>query len=515
MSRTQLTGLQWLIVLAHVALALIYGAINPPWEAHDETGHFNYVNYLVVARSLPDASATDKALFDQSHQPPLYYLMTAALTSWAERNDDVEPEFNNFALDGSNRRGFRIMLRQPEEAFPWQGTILALHAARAVSALLTGLTVYLIAASANLLFSSGSIAALLSTAIAAFNPQVIFMGAMVNNDAMVAAMGAWVGYSALRIARGGTRNADYLLFGLALGLAFLSKNSALALIGFAAVAMALVAWRQGWPVRILLRRSALTFATCAAVALPYLGYNLTRYGRLLVDRNPNNPILTAPTSVIGEGVLVSIRDYHRMYHLRKVLEKTNLRRHDIVVMTVRPIQAGAAEYELTDSQLFSDYERELFSHVVSLAEKQGKHVELLVVPGVDPFDAMVQTAARLQASRLVTGVSERMTSEELAVRIGRAWERLPEPRHPFSLEIISPGRASSYVNLGHHPPRLWPEDLDLLHKLWLRLSGDERLGSRLHHRDVVGVALRRLERDLEGERGAEVMEEMRREIRKD
>ena len=36
------------------------------------------------------------------------------------------------------------------------------------------------------------------------------------------------------------------------------------------------------------------------------------------------------------------------------------------------------------------------------------------VPAVDPFDAMVQTAANLKASRLVTGVSARMTSEELA-----------------------------------------------------------------------------------------------------
>ena len=41
-------------------------------------------------------------------------------------------------------------------------------------------------------------------------------------------------------------------------------------------------------------------------------------------------------------------------------------------------------------------------------------MELLVVPGVDPFDAMVQTAANLKASRLVTGVSARMDSEELA-----------------------------------------------------------------------------------------------------
>ena len=138
------------------------------------------------------------------------------------------------------------------------------------------------------------------------------------------------------------------------------------------------------------------------------------------------------------SVLVAVRDYHNLDHLKKVLEKTNLRRHDIVVMTVRTISTGAGEYELSDDQLFSDYEKELFSHVVEVAEKEGKTVELLVVPGVNPFDAMVQGAASLKASRLVTGVSARMPSEELARQIGRAWEALPEPRHPFSLEIIRP-----------------------------------------------------------------------------
>jgi nucleotide-binding universal stress UspA family protein len=194
-------------------------------------------------------------------------------------------------------------------------------------------------------------------------------------------------------------------------------------------------------------------------------------------------------------VLVAVRDYSRMSHLQAVLEKTNLRRHDIVVMTVRPVSTGAGEYALSSDQLFSDYERELLTRVVTLAEKQGKTVDLLVVPGVDPFDAMVQTAAKLQASRLVSGVSANMDSEELARRIGLAWEKMPEPRPPFSLEVIAPGRKSVYVNLGPHPPRLWPEDLDRTHNLWLRLQ--ERFGSRLHHRDLIGVALRRLERDLE------------------
>ena len=211
-------------------------------------------------------------------------------------------------------------------------------------------------------------------------------------------------------------------------------------------------------------------------------------------------------------VLVAVRDYHNMDHLKKVLEKTNLRRHDIVVMTVRTISTGAGEYDLSDEQIFCDYEKELFSHVVEVAEKQGKPVELLVVPAVNPFDAVVQTAAKLKASRLVTGVSERMTSEELARRIGLAWECLPEPRHPFSLEIIRPDRPSTYVNLGPHPPRLWPEDVDRLHDLWLKLS--DSVGARLHHRDVVGVALRRLEQDLnvDGTKRDEVLNELQKEM---
>ncbi len=204
-------------------------------------------------------------------------------------------------------------------------------------------------------------------------------------------------------------------------------------------------------------------------------------------------------------VLVAVRDYSRMLHLDRVLEKTNLRRQDIVVMTVRQLSSGNAEYELRDEQIFAQYEQELFSHVVTLAERHGKAVELLVVPAVDPFDAMVRIATRLRAARLVTGVSARMDSGELARNIGLAWERQASPRHAFSLEVIAPGRPSAFVNLGPHPPRLWPEDLDRLHDLWLQISSSAEDGSRLHHRDVVGLALQRLESDLEGPRRLEIL----------
>ena len=194
-------------------------------------------------------------------------------------------------------------------------------------------------------------------------------------------------------------------------------------------------------------------------------------------------------------ILVAVRDYHRMEHLHAVLQKTNLRRHDIVVMTVRSVSTGAAEYELGQNQLFADYEKELFTAVVAMAEKEGKKVDLLVVPGVNPFDAMVHAATKLQASRLVTGVSAKMDSEELARRIGRAWEKIPQPRHSFSLEVMTPGRPAIFVNLGPHPPRLWPEDVDLVHEIWREIS-DQYAGSKVHHRDIVGVALRRMREQM-------------------
>ena len=83
-------------------------------------------------------------------------------------------------------------------------------------------------------------------------------------------------------------------------------------------------------------------------------------------------------------VLVAVRDYNRMSHLQSVLQKTNLRRHDIVVMTVRPVSTGAGAFQLADNQLFSDYEKELFTRVVTMAEKEGKTVDLLVVPRAIP-----------------------------------------------------------------------------------------------------------------------------------
>ena len=141
--------------------------------------------------------------------------------------------------------------------------------------------------------------------------------------------------------------------------------------------------------------------------------------------------------------------------------------------------------------------------MVSIAEKEGKPVELLVAPGVDPFDAMAQTAQKLQG---VTAGQRRFAPHR--------FRRARAPHRPGLGETA--GAALLFFTRSHQPRAtlrickpgaLWPEDLDRLHELWLRLS--DGFGSRLHHRDVVGVALRRLERDLDSDRKDEALEDLK------
>ena len=220
-------------------------------------------------------------------------------------------------------------------------------------------------------------------------------------------------------------------------------------------------------------------------------------------------------SVRPGNVLVAVRNPHRLQHLQRILKKTDTRKMDIVVLSVRKVsQSGAGEFELETNQIFAEAETAVFTRVVTLAEKAGKHVELMVVPGADPYEAVVQTAARVQASRIVMGLSPQLTPSEQGARVGDCWERLPEPRPALSLELVLENQKDIvFFNLGPHPPRLWPQDIDLLHSLWLELSGKGG-GAKLHHRDVVGVALRRLEQDLRSGQADEIVKEVGHETSK-
>jgi amino acid transporter len=197
--------------------------------------------------------------------------------------------------------------------------------------------------------------------------------------------------------------------------------------------------------------------------------------------------------------LVCVRDYNTLTHLEYALARTDTLDSDLVVMTTRLVTGhDGGQSDLYDESLFTDYEQRLFTQVVAMAEKHGKPVNLVVVPASTVFDAASQTAVRLDSAEIVAGLSSKMTYQEQARELGRAWERLTErPRRKVAFRIISPEGEEHVVYLGAHPPQLTEDDVNLVHKIWLEVSNVPSR-RRVHHRDVVRVALERLERDLRG-----------------
>ena len=214
------------------------------------------------------------------------------------------------------------------------------------------------------------------------------------------------------------------------------------------------------------------------------------------------------------AVMVTMRDAANPFALKWTLSRTRTEDQDVVVISVRMMGVGGPEYLSAEEQSFSEHEQMIFTKAISVAESFGKKVSLLVVPAGDIFAALAQGANSLEVDSVVSGVSSKMSAEEQAYHMGQAWEGLPGPKRQFNFYIVSPNGEVKVFYIGPHAPTLSPDDVQLVHRLWLNMRRDPSV-SDLHHSDIITYALTRLAgqyarekqeilRDLRNYRAAEI-----------
>lgn len=261
------------LVLLFVGLALLYNAVTPIGEGPDEPGHGQYVLFLAREGRLPVQCAPpcQSDVPGSGHHPPLAYLLATPLVSWLppdERRVDM-PGNRRFTWAGGQQ--VNAVAHGTRERWPWAREVWAWRAARLASTAAGVATVALTYLAARTLTNRGprttghgpraaqaaasphdrgSAIPLLAAALVALNPQFIFTSALISNDALLAALGAamlWLvvdqgpgtrdqgrsGWPLVAGRRWSLRRAT--LVGLALGLALLTKQSAVVLVPVAAM----------------------------------------------------------------------------------------------------------------------------------------------------------------------------------------------------------------------------------------------------------------------------------------
>ncbi len=222
-----------LVILAiFFVLATAYNVAVPVLEKPDEKWHYPYLQNIARGKGLPVYG--QGAWNQQGGQGPLYYALAAAATFWIDDSDfEILARRNPFytpLADRPRNDNPNLFIHTDREAWPYRGATLALHLARQVSVLMGLMAVcgtYLITWE---IFPGRRALATGAAAVVAFNPMFLFIASSVSNDVTVAATASLAAWAALRLAlRNGPLIRQAALTGLLLGLALLSKTSAVAL----------------------------------------------------------------------------------------------------------------------------------------------------------------------------------------------------------------------------------------------------------------------------------------------
>ena len=283
-----------LILATFIALSATYSVVTPIFEASDELWHYPFVKHLADGNGLPVQDASiDQPWRQEGSQPPLYYALSALATFWIDTDDAYEgdppllwdnPHVDNGVLTADGNTN--LVVHSQQETFPWRGAALAVHLIRFLSVLMGAATVLLTYLIALEIFPGRKSLALGAAAVNAFTPMFLFISGAINNDNLVVPLCSLALLLMVKISnskypisnRKWVLDIRYWVLGFVLGLAALTKESALGLFPLALLAVAVGIWYQHRNAP-LTKRLGLVIGHWSLVILPALAVSGWWYWR--------------------------------------------------------------------------------------------------------------------------------------------------------------------------------------------------------------------------------------------
>jgi 4-amino-4-deoxy-L-arabinose transferase-like glycosyltransferase len=286
-------GVFVVLEILFAVLGFLYSAVTPIYEAPDEVWHDAYVRWVAAGNGLPPLDEDRSGAYQEAAQPPLYYLVAAAVRRLFPDDDLPTLMWHNpffgYQAGGTVNDNKNMLIHTDRERFPWTGAARAVHATRLVS-LFFGLVT--VAATGMLAWEAvgnrgGGAIPLSAAALVALTPQFLFISGIVSNDSAAAAMATLSLWAAARLLRRGADLRGSLLLGLLVGLAALTKTSALLLVP---LALAAVFLSPGGTARQKVARALVVLGTAVVVGGWWYGRNALLYGDPLgISRHVQTP----------------------------------------------------------------------------------------------------------------------------------------------------------------------------------------------------------------------------------
>lgn len=270
-----------LLIGLFLVVGIAYSLVVPPFETPDEPFHYAFARHIAQGNGLPVQSAESTGPWQQEgSQAPLYYLLTGWLTRGIDQGDFAALAMRNPRANIGDPLypGNKNFMLYSGRVAPLAGSNLALHLGRWLSLVLAAGTLWFVFLTAELAFPRRNDLPLLAMALVAAIPQFAFIGASFSNDTLVVAASTVAVYWLARlVSRPDARPIrwwEWVVLGVFIGLAVLSKLQALGLVPLAGVAALFLAWQR--------RDGKLALVAAVGVGVPALAITGWWFARNLV-----------------------------------------------------------------------------------------------------------------------------------------------------------------------------------------------------------------------------------------